>query len=118
MKLYEKPEILEQAGLAEGVYMASGAGDSTSASNGNGPKCDSKYMKGVFQQPDYTTSSSYKERFGCNGCPAFRWNACGLETDYVDSGYASSYDVDNGNRMPGWERKGHKANDPVTDYNV
>ena len=103
MKKYEKPIILANSDLSEGVYTASGAA-------GNGPKCDSKHMKGVFKAPDYTNTTSNIGRYGCNGCPAFRHNGCGLQSDYVDSNYASSYDADNGNRMPEWEKKGWDPN--------
>lgn len=110
MKQYQKPIVLVNEELAEGVYTASGVAD-----NNNGPKCDSKYMKGEWQGFDFSTwPTTYKQQQGCNGCPAFRSNGCGLKTDYVDSGYASSYDVDNGNRMPGWEKEGHKADDIIT----
>ena len=114
MKSYERPMILAKDGLAEGVYMASGA------SSNNGPGCDSVYMQGVWQGPDYSdwkgTTRGYRQQFGCLGCPAYTGTACGLTTHYVDSGNASSYDVDNGNRMPSWERKGYGPDDPVTDW--
>ncbi len=119
MNRYVKPMIVEQDGLAEGVYMASG-GTSSSNTSGNGPKCDSVYMKGVWQAPDYSdwggTTRGYKQQFACLGCPANTGNGCGLETHYVESGNASSYDVDNGNRKPSWEKKGYGPDDPVTDW--
>jgi hypothetical protein len=31
--------------------------------------------------------------------------------------YWGSYDVDNGNRMPDWERKGHSASEKI-DWNT
>ena len=37
-------------------------------------------------------------------------------THYVDSGYAGSYDTDNGNRKPSWEKKGYGPDDTVTDW--
>ena len=68
MNRYVKPMIVEQDGLAEGVYMASG-GTSSSNTSGNGPKCDSVYMKGVWQAPDYSpwggTTRGYKQQFAC-----------------------------------------------------
>ena len=121
MNRYVKPMIVEQDGLAEGVYMASG-GTSSSNTSGNGPKCDSVYMKGVWQAPDYSpwggTTRGYKQQFACLGCPANTDNGCGLETHYVESGNASSYDVDNGNRKPSWEKKGYGPGDPVNDWNM
>ena len=41
-----------------------------------------------------------------------------LLSHYVDSGYAGSYDVDNGNRKPSWEKKGYGPDDAVTDWNM
>ncbi len=97
--------------------------DDFNPSAGDAPGCDSLYMNGVWQAPDYSSWAQgevrgYKDQFGCLGCPAYTGDGCGLLTHYVDSGYASSYDVDNGNRMPGWERKGYGADDPVYDFNV
>lgn len=119
-KTYEKPVLLAQEELAEGVYMGSGTVAEGGGNSGNGPKCDSKYMKGVWQAPDYSdwagTTRGYKQQFACLGCPANTDNGCGLQTHYVDSGNASSYDVDNGNRMPSWEKKGYGPDDPVKDW--
>lgn len=119
MGVYVKPIISIDLGLAEGVYAASGAADS---SGGGGIKCDSVYMKGVWQAPDYSSwaggTRGYKQQFGCLGCPANRYNGCGLLTDYIDSGNASSYDTDNGNRKPSWEKKGYGPDDEVKDWNM
>ena len=120
MARYEKPVIEVNAALAEGVYASSGVSSTTEI------KCDSVYMKGVWQNQD--TSSwwvngveyprGYKQQFGCLGCPANTGSGCGLLTHYVDSGNASSYDVDNGNRKPSWEKKGYGPNDIVSDWNM
>lgn len=114
---YTKPMILVNDDLAEGVYAASG----DVAASDSGIKCDSKYMKGVYQAPDYSSwaigeTRGYRKQFGCLGCPAFRENGCGLQSDYIDSGKAASYDVDNGNRKPSWEKKGYGPDDAVTDW--
>ena len=101
MSTYEKPLVMVNDDLAEGVYAASGA-----------PGCDSKYMKGEWEKGDYS-SKDIKTNQGCNGCPAYTGTACGLTTHYVDSNYAASYDVDNGNRMPTWEKQGKKPDDPA-----
>ncbi len=118
MKDYESPVVQVLEGAGEGVYAASGA----EADSGAGPKCDSKYMKGTWQAPDYSdwagTTRGYKQQFACLGCPANTANGCGLQTHYVDSGNASSYDTDNGNRKPSWEKKGYGPEDPVTDWNM
>lgn len=110
---YEKPVILANDDVAEGVYAASGD---------NVAKCDSVYMLGVWQAQDTSpwgeTTPGYKQVFGCLGCPAHTANGCGLQTHYIESGQASSYDVDDGNRMPSWERKGYGPDDPVTDFNM
>ena len=105
------PVMIRTEELAEGVYLASG-----------GIKCDSVYMNGVWQAPDYSdwngTTRGYKQQFGCLGCPANTASGCGLLSHYVDSGYAGSYDVDNGNRKPSWEKKGYGPDDAVTDWNM
>ena len=139
VKNYEKPVVLANDELAEGIYAASGEvvdntppdvdttpsepAEGNSASSDNGPKCDSIYMKGVWQDQNRTTwapgeTKSYKEQFGCLGCRAYTADGCGLLTHYVESGYASSYDDDNGNRKPGWEKKGYGPDDPITDWDV
>lgn len=121
MKNYEKPMVLANDELAEGVYASSGATDS--GTTDGGVKCDSVYMKGIWQAPDYSAwaageTRGYKQQFGCLGCPANTESGCGLLTHYEDSGYASSYEVDNGNRMPSWEKKGYGPDDSVTDWNM
>lgn len=118
MRNYEKPMVLRNEELVEGIYTASGS--EVAENSGDGPKCDSKYMKGEWQSPDYSdwngTTRGYKQQFACLGCPANTANGCGLLTHYVDSGNASSYDVDDGNRKPSWEKKGYGPDDPVTDW--
>lgn len=123
MKAYERPMILASEGLAEGIYMASGdveAGGGGGDTGNSGPGCDSIYMLGVWQAPDYSDwaggTRGYKQQFACLGCPANTDSGCGLQTHYVDSNYASSYDVDNGNRKPSWEKKGYGPDDVVTDW--
>ena len=126
MQKYIKPEALVSEDISEGVFAASGTtagggGNNNAADKENGGlKCDSKYMKGKWQAPDYSDwagqTRGYKQQFACLGCPANTANGCGLQTHYIDSGQASSYETDNGNRMPSWERKGYKPDDPVTDW--
>ena len=120
MREYEKPIMQISPDLSEGVYLSSGSSASTGDSGA--PKCDSSYMKGVWQgygQGDWNQGNpGYKLQFGCLGCPANTGSGCGLLTHYADSGYAGSYDVDNGNRKPSWEKKGYGPNDPVTDWNM
>lgn len=110
MKNYKKP-IIEIIEASEGIYSASGSS-----------LCDSIYMKGVYQAPDYSNWSegearNYKAQYGCHGCPAFTGTACGLTTHYIDADKADSYDVDAGNRKPIWEQKGYQPDDIVTDWN-
>lgn len=120
MKEYERPIVIVQEEACEGVYAASGAVEGGPDAAPSGIKCDSKYMKGVWQAPDYSdwggVTRGYKQQFACLGCPANTANGCGLQTHYEDSDHAASYDVDNGNRMPSWERKGYGPDDPVTDW--
>jgi hypothetical protein len=112
-KDYVKPMAEAVLSTSEDVYMASGdvaiGGGTTGSAQG---KCDSKYMNGVYQAPNYYTDASYGERFGCNGCPAFRYGGvegCGIQLET----YWGSYDVDNGNRKPSWESKGHSYDEPI-----
>ena len=113
MRNYEKPMVLSNEELAEGIYAASGTA---------GPRCDSIYMQGVWQAQDHSDwaggTRGYKQQFGCLGCPANTDNGCGLLTHYEDSGNASSYDKDNGNRKPTWEKKGYGPDDVVSDWNM
>jgi hypothetical protein len=110
MMEYMKPMIVGNEELAEGVYAASGS---------DTPKCDSKYMNGVYAAPQYNTwNNPMKEHYGCLGCPAFTETACGLQTHYVNSGQAGSYDADAGKRMPGWEQKGHTEDEIVNENNM
>lgn len=123
MKEYIRPCVITNLDCAEGVYLASGGNMAADGNeNNNGSKCDSKYMKGVWQAPDYSDwnggTRGYKQQFACLGCPANTASACGLLTHYEDSGHAGSYDVDNGNRMPSWEKKGYGPDDTVTDWNM
>jgi hypothetical protein len=119
MKTYEKPVILANEELAEGVYAASGdvaGGDA--ASGGSQIKCDSKYMDGNWQPQTYGDGSQgYKYQYGCLGCPAYTASGCGLLSHYVESNYATSYETDNGKRKPAWEWNGFKPYDTVTDWN-
>ncbi len=116
MKNYEKPIVLANYELSEGVFAASGTAGGTSSSGA--PQCNSAYMNGVWHAPDYSNTTSNIERYGCDGCPAFRWNGCGLQLDYVDSGNAESYDVDDGNRKPKWESNELDPNGFTYDYNA
>ena len=108
--LYQKPVVVLNDDVAEGVFAASGTAS----------LCDSVYRKGVYKAPDYSnwngTPRNYDDQFGCLGCRAYTGTACGLTTHYVESGYAESYNDDNGKRMPSWEAKGYKNTDIVTDW--
>lgn len=119
MREYEKPMVVLNDALAEGVFAASGA---VNGADNGAPGCDSQYMNGVWQGQDTSSwgneTRGYKQQFGCLGCPAHTDNGCGLTTHYVESDYAASYDVDKGNRMPSWEKKGYKPDDVVTDWNM
>lgn len=125
---YEKPMMMLNDSQAENVYLASGMVAEVETTTVapiieepttvyTGPKCDSIYMKGEWQKATYDWSNGnpgYKKNYGCMGCPAYTETACGLKTHYVNSGNASSYDVDNGTRKPTWEKEGHGPMDPVT----
>jgi hypothetical protein len=103
--MYKKPAIVKIDDLAEGVYTASGDG-SSSTDTAQG-KCDSKYMNGEYHVPTYT-DNNYMDGLGCNGCPASRAQSyCALTKET----YWESYDADNGNRMPSWEKDGKNPYD-------
>lgn len=105
---YEKPQVIPAEEAFEGVFAASGAIAGT-----NQCGCNSKYMNGVWHRPNYDSQENYITRFGCHGCVAFRENSCGLTTDYIESGCASSYHVDDGKRLPSWEKMGHQPYDAI-----
>lgn len=102
---YQKPTVTAINDIAEIVYMSSGFEVKDS-------RCNSQYMGGNFRVPDYSNIENYLCRFGCNGCPAFRPQGCAMQLEY----YWGSYDVDNGHRLPNWEKIGHNPYDPI-DWN-
>ena len=56
MKNYEKPVVLSNEELVEGIYTASGdmvAENNTTAANAARPGCDSKYVNGVWHKDNY-----------------------------------------------------------------
>lgn len=60
MNTYKKPLITIDSDLAEGIYLASGS---------NGLKCDSRYMKGNWQAPDYSSwNGEVRRASACEGC--------------------------------------------------
>lgn len=103
MNKYEKPNVIENDDLYEGVYAASGA-------DTNSSHCESKYMNGVYQKGNYTTGSTIKDYFGCSGCAA-DWSRCAIN----DPNF--TYSANKGDCAPDWElgtggfRKGHTASD-------
>lgn len=107
MKLYEKPMILLNEELCEGVYAASGASASSTG-------CQSIYMNGVFHAnsrwsnvTDWNSDSDSKhteiER-GCEGCP-YNWGYCAVNNGNAQAGQDA---------RPGWEQKGYKDTDPYS----
>jgi hypothetical protein len=118
MKNYEKPMIIANDELAEGVYAAPSGDDANgnAASGQNQIKCDSKYMEGNWQIATYASDPTlgYKYIYGCLGCRAYTPTGCGLLSHYVESNYASSYEEDEGRHKPAWEWLGHKPNDTVS----
>ncbi|MGN0408623.1 MAG: hypothetical protein ACI4EJ_10205 [Bacteroides sp.] len=101
MKKYMRPEVAISEDINEGVFAASGDAQGH-------PKCESKYMNGVFKNTNYTSSDgTVKETFGCLGCNCYRGAGyCGLEEYQY-----GSYDEDNGKRKPGWEQEGKQPHD-------
>ena len=99
MKKYEKPIVLRNADITESIYTASG--DSTLT-------CDSVYMLGVWQKGSNTQGGGYKERFGCQGCPAYTGKGCKL----TDGGVSVDPSAE---LKPAWERNGYGPYDSAAE---
>ncbi|MBQ7955987.1 MAG: hypothetical protein IJ282_09580 [Lachnospiraceae bacterium] len=112
MKEYVRPIVVVNEDVAEGVFAASGA-----VVAGGAPGCDSKYMNFNWQAGTFAWNSTAKDYYGCVGCPAYRPTGCGLKIDEAYLAGATSYNVDNGNRMPDWERAGATADRMIDDAN-
>ena len=60
--------IIAYQDTAEGVYLASG-GAADNSDTANNIKCDSQYMNGNWQAPDYSGwnggTRGYRQQFGC-----------------------------------------------------
>ena len=97
MRNYEKPQVIVQEQLSEGVYLASGSGNET--------ECKSKYMQGIWHKPKHGASQGPNSEIrGCEGCPADNGSFCTLMKGYTtgDKDY-----------RPTWERNG-EAPDQLT----
>lgn len=93
---YEKPIIVD-AGTSEGIYLQSGDTDST--------KCNSIYMKGVFQSPtNNSIVDGYKKGYGCMGCPAFAGTSCMFDSRPETMNWKSDF-------RPSWEINGKLPNE-------
>jgi hypothetical protein len=117
VKGYEKPVILVNEDISEGVFAASGQGEAAAENGGSEgigdrPRCDSKYMGGVFHAPKWNGTNNL-ESYGCNGCPANRGDQrCALtDPELEDPSRWDSYRADDGQRMPRWEMLGYLPND-------
>jgi hypothetical protein len=104
MKTYEKPLILTNEELMEGIYACSGGGTNV---------CKSIYMKGIYHRntrwenihPGDDSDSKHTEiERGCEGCP-YNWGECAVNFSNAQPGQDS---------RPGWERKGYKPTDPYS----
>lgn len=97
---YEKPSVILQHELAEGVYMASG---SLSTTDG-GPVCQSKYMLGVWHKPKRGMEQGTRlEVWGCEGCSADDGDGCKI----LKNGELNP----DGVFMPTWEQQGLDPNE-------
>jgi hypothetical protein len=122
MKSYEKPVVLSNEEISEGIFAASGGGVEAAAPGeaaaggnedyGSKPGCDSKYMGGVFQAPKWSFTTNI-DTYGCNGCVANRNDqSCVLsDPELEEPSKWASYRVDDGHRMPKWEAMGFAPND-------
>ncbi|MFA9462724.1 MAG: hypothetical protein ACERKN_00370 [Velocimicrobium sp.] len=92
MKNYEKPMVLTNEEMSEGIYAASG--DTTPTDTGY--KCKSIYMNGVYLLGTYSPiTDGYKIGRGCEGCPA-NWGKCAISEVNYDNDF-----------RPTWEISGH-----------
>ena len=80
MEKYTKPVVLTMDELAEGVYAASGA-PAAEANGDGGIKCDSIYMKGVWQPQD---SSDWGEAPAGTSSSLHVWDALRIRIMAVD----------------------------------
>ncbi len=102
MAVYEKPIILLDENIPEGVYASSGS---------SGAGCQSVYMRGVFQRntryeniKDPSNDSDLKHTLierGCEGCP-YNWGRCAVNDPNAQPGQDG---------RPGWEKAGYKDTD-------
>jgi len=107
MKNYEKPVVMVNEELAEGVYAASGDKAANVNAETSGPKykCESIYMNGVYQQGTWNPiEDGYKKGRGCEGCPAQNGNSC----RFVTAPEQMNWD---GDFRPSWEVAGHKPDE-------
>ena len=91
---YQKPMIIINEELSEGVYSASGSTISSQY------KCKSIYMNGLYQQPTYNPiEDGYKLGRGCEGCPVWDGNSCRLISKPEEINW-------DGDFRPTWEVQG------------
>ena len=112
--MYQKPLIISENDIAEGVFTASGLIEGAEDQTGSEPQqtnlgntlCESQYMLGVWKGSDWSNwqGTNYDVR-GCEGCPA-NWND-GVCHANSDPGFAEREDL-----RPSWEKEGKGPNDP------
>ena len=98
--MYSRPIVLTHSDMAEGVYAASGAG---TGNNTTTYKCDSIYMRGVYQQPTWSPiTDGYKIGRGCEGCPAWNGSSCRFQSAPQEMvNWSGPTDF-----RPSWEKEG------------
>ncbi len=96
MERYEKPIVLMNEDISEGIYAASGSGSKES-------KCDSKYFKGTWHQMIYTTNPISSDR-GCEGCYG-NWNDGSCHVQNYERKEKDQF-------MPSWEKAGLSPDSP------
>jgi hypothetical protein len=113
MEGYVKPIILSNEEVAEGIFAASGGLEVVEGGGegdyGTKPSCDSIYMNGEFRpQSSAPGSLPNIERYGCNGCRAYRGDHCVLSEPGLEQPETwASYRGDDGYRLPQWESLGY-----------
>ena len=94
MKNYEKPIVILNEELSEGIYTYSGS---------TAKRCKSIYILGIPQTPTYNSyEDGYKLGRGCEGCPA--WNSSKCVCRLAVSPEEMNWD---GDFRPTWEVQGH-----------
>lgn len=96
MKCYQKPLLILNEEMCEGVYAASG-------DNPVSTGCQSIYIKGIYRKKKHGNQLSTMLDIGCHGCAYYTGNGCKV----YDANAQEGLDA-----RPKWEIAGYKDSDP------